>query len=143
MAKEIKNRRENILINEIPPEILDKTSLEAALSTDGFVKNTDYPSASIAGVIKLNPNRAVSHANGALQSTVVTAENYEAMNNAAFVSKGTLENVIMLLVLGILNDLADVAAPSAEDGTVVSGLYAKRIDGEWTWAFGTITPPTT
>ena len=129
MSVEIKNRRENIVITKIPPKILDQLTIEAELKTDGFVTTSDFPSTSVAGVIKLNPNRAVSHANGALQAIVIPLENYEALNNAAFISKGTLENVIFSSVKAKIQ--ADMGAlyENAELGDTWTVVIRKTADG--------------
>lgn len=60
-----------------------------------YVKNTDYPSSGSAGVIRtsLAYSTQVS-ASGYLQATTKTAEQYPDTNNTAFISKGTLENLM-------------------------------------------------
>ena len=140
MALQIKNRREDVYITDVPPVITDLISLESELSTDGFVKTSDYPSTSVAGVIKLNPNRAVSHANGALQSVVVSADNYDSLNNAAFISKGTLDNVINNLLTSAIANLCGALEEDAV-GTKYALSYVEKTNDGYTFV-GTKTPPT-
>lgn len=138
MARQIKNRREDLYINDVPPEILDETTLSA----DGFVKNTDYAGTD-GGVIKVGNTYGTSTTgSGALVAVTRTNEQYASAGSNLFIGKGTLENIKFSLVLSVLNELANTAAPEAADGTVVSGLYGTKVDGEWVWSFGTITPPT-
>lgn len=138
--KQIMNRRQGVLINNIDPEILT----EAKLSADGYVRNTDYAGADTAGVVKVTAsNGAYISTAGALGAASRTAAQYETANNTMIIGKGTLENIKLSIVLSVLSVLADTAAPSAADGTVVSGLYATRQNSEWSFGFGTVTPPET
>lgn len=91
VAKQFNNRRENILINDIPPEILT----EAKLTADGYVKNTDYATATKAGVFKTSSNYRtyVNTSNGLLTCSEITAAQYPTASNDAFISKKTLENI--------------------------------------------------
>lgn len=154
---EIKNKREDLYASELPPKILSEDDVEDIVddvvsdagylteegaSTAGFVKDTDYPTSSVGGVVKLNSNRAVGHANGALQAVTVTAENYDAMNAAAFVGKGTLENIIGVLVKRELIALLG-GTDEDVDGTSLESWFATKVSGEWTVGSvkDTPTPP--
>lgn len=140
VAKQYKNRRENVLINDIPPEILT----EAKLSADGFVKNTDYATTSVGGVIKTGgTNNGNILSSGTLIGVTRTAAEYATFNNNGFISKGTLENIKDKLVSGGLAAIADTLSPTAEVGTVFKDLaLVKGADGAWMVTFLTITPPT-
>jgi hypothetical protein len=61
---------------------------------DGLVSFTDYASNDKAGVIKLRSDYATNIYNGALYTSTKTYEEYESLNNGAFIGKGTLENII-------------------------------------------------
>ena len=140
--KQIKNRRENIVINDIPPEILT----EAKLSADGYVKNTDYPTSSTAGVIKAATSYGTTvTSQGFLGAQTRTAAQYPGDANTLLVGKGTLENIKGLLVSGALGTIADALVdPPAAEGTVFKDLaLVKGADGAWTITFLTVVPPET
>ena len=60
-----------------------------------YVKNTDYPSTSKNGVIRVNDSHGTNvNANGLIMATQMTYEQYQARSGALFVGKTTLENVI-------------------------------------------------
>lgn len=60
-----------------------------------FVSNTDYASSSTGGVIKTDSTYATDITEaGKLKSKAITAANYDSANSAAFISKGTLDNLI-------------------------------------------------
>lgn len=133
MAKQIKNRREDLYINEVPPEILDKTSLETALSTDGFVKNTDYPSSSKAGVIKIgNGYGAAVTGAGILTCSIRTAEQFNNDGSSMFISKGTLLNVFAALIQQYIKEifLANVMEPDTSKNYAVTMEY-NSVTQEW------------
>ena len=73
-------------------EKIGSASVEVDL-TD-YVKNTDYATNTNAGVIKADPNYAVNCGNGILTSLVRTIDSYNTMPSTAFISKGTLDNVL-------------------------------------------------
>lgn len=133
MAKEIKNRRENILINEIPPEILDETKLSA----DGFVKNTDYASASAGGVLRISTSYGVAVAStGNLTAATRTADQYATAPGTLIIGKGTLENIIASLITNMFVSEADPEG-DATDGTKWNfTLYKQTAQGggsEYIW----------
>lgn len=61
-----------------------------------YVKNTDYATSNTGGVFKASNVYAVgvNQSTGTLYSSVKTHSEYDSMTNSAFVSKGTLENVL-------------------------------------------------
>lgn len=74
-------------------EPLGETQIEVDL-TD-YVKNTDYATYVNGGVVKANSlYKFIVDGDGLPYADVVTYSNYNGMRNFAFISKGTLENVI-------------------------------------------------
>lgn len=69
------------------------TALQSDDLTD-YVKNTDYANASTGGVFKTSNSFASEVYNGYLLAQGKTYAQYESLNNNAFISKQTLENVI-------------------------------------------------
>ena len=67
---------------------------ELAETLTDYVKFTDYASAVKSGVIKTSDSYATTTASGVLTSQTKTYTDYDNLDNNAFVSKGTLENVI-------------------------------------------------
>ena len=59
-----------------------------------YVKNTDYATYNVAGVIKGNTNAFQVNNSGVPSADVRTYANYGGAGNSIFISKGTLENVI-------------------------------------------------
>ena len=62
---------------------------------DGYVKNTDYATGNVGGVVKVSSgyNTSIS-STGGLRATSITYSQYETADNYSFIGKGTLENVI-------------------------------------------------
>jgi hypothetical protein len=60
----------------------------------GYVKNTDYATGSVAGVVRSASGFNVDSANGGTYASNLTYANYGTAGNTTFISKGTLENVI-------------------------------------------------
>lgn len=141
VSKQFNNRRENILINDIPPEILT----EAKLTADGYVKNTDYPTSTKAGVIKAATSYGTTVTpQGFLGAQTRTAVQYAGDANTLIVGKGTLDNVKDVIVTGGLATIADTLSPTALTGTVFKDLaLVKGADGAWSLTFLTVTPPET
>lgn len=60
-----------------------------------YVKNTDYATASVGGVVKINSSYGVNvGTSGALTSFTRTYQDYQSSGNTLIIGKGTLENVI-------------------------------------------------
>lgn len=71
------------------------TKSEIDTTLQDYVQNTDYATSSTGGVIKTNSSYAIATANnGNVQAQTKSYIDYENGNNAMFISKGTLENVI-------------------------------------------------
>ena len=69
--------------------------LRKKLSGDGFITSTDYASSSSGGVIKTDTAYATDITSGGkLKAKEITAEAYSEANDAAFISKATLDNVL-------------------------------------------------
>lgn len=61
----------------------------------GYVKDTDYASSSKGGTIKVDSTYATDITSGGkLKAKEITAEAYAEANDAAFISKATLDNVL-------------------------------------------------
>ena len=79
---------------------LDKDSVDRIELCDtdltGYVKNTDYATSSVAGVIKPATDMAttVSSSSGKLRAEPITYSDFDNFDNRAFISKGTLNNVL-------------------------------------------------
>lgn len=74
---------------EVPTKTSDLTN------DSGFVTNTDYATGSTGGVVKVESSYALQmNSNGTFYANNLTYTNYGSATNLAFVSKGTLENVI-------------------------------------------------
>lgn len=85
-SKQILNRRERILTDSLPPEITD---------TSGFITATDYATSTTGGTVKVDGTYQIELTSGGkIKAKELTAEAYAAANDAAFVSKGTLDNVL-------------------------------------------------
>lgn len=144
MAKEIKNRRENILINAIPPEILtEEAAVDAALeavSDEGYVKNTDYATADMGGVIKYNNTVGTTvNSSGVLTGITRSDAQYASGGNGMLICKGTLENIIAALVKRELIALLGGADADVTGTTLTSWFAEKTADG-WTVAAAKSTP---
>lgn len=63
-----------------------------------YVKNTDYATATKAGVLKINGNAARISSDGVLSAAEVSEEQYKTTVNSIFISKGTLDNIKNFLV---------------------------------------------
>lgn len=86
MGKEILNRRQNILADSIPPEITD---------TSSFIEATDYATSTTGGTVKVDSTYAIELTSGGkLKAKEISAAGYSDANDAAFISKATLDNVL-------------------------------------------------
>ena len=60
-----------------------------------YVKNTDYASASVGGVVKIDTNYGIERlSSGIVYAGTTSYANYGIKNEHYFISKGTLENVL-------------------------------------------------
>ena len=81
--------------NALNQLVIDKGTLENVITGKGLVKNTDYASQNATGVIKANANYQTNVTNdGSLYAIVKNYNDYTGMWTNAFISKGTLENVL-------------------------------------------------
>lgn len=71
-----------------------------------YVKNTDYATSSVGGVIKVGGAYSTSVAGGYLSADIKTYNQYESASNYSFIGKGTLENVLTNRI-GSINDVLD------------------------------------
>lgn len=87
----------------------------------GYVKDTDYASSTKGGTIKVDSTYATDITSGGkLKAGAITAEAYSEANDAAFISKKTLDNVL-------------AAQPSG--GVTFTELYSGNIvQGTTTWS---------
>lgn len=104
--------------------IIAKGTLENVITAKGLVSNTDYPTGSIAGVIKCYSSDGLTTNKGALITTTKTYAQYNSAGNWIFIGKGTLENVITGKEL-------DLKQLSTFDRTKTQVL--KNINGTLTW----------
>ena len=75
--------------------LISKQTLENVIEGKGLVSDTNYASISKAGVIKTSSDYATDiTGQGRLCGQTILYANYQDKNNAALISKGTLENVI-------------------------------------------------
>lgn len=152
---EVKNRREDLFINEVPPEILtEEAAVDAALDavadvgylTDetaaaaGYVKNTDYATADVGGVIKFSQQFGTTvNSSGVLTGITRSEPQYTSGSNGLFVCKGTLENIIAALVKRELIALLG-GVDGDETGTLLTGWFAERTADGWNVAAAKSTP---
>lgn len=65
------------------------------ISGEGYLKDDDYASSSKGGTIKIDSTYATDITSGGkLKAKEITAEAYAEANDAAFISKATLDNVL-------------------------------------------------
>lgn len=128
---EVKNRRENLFINEVPPEVLSADDVEDAVEDAGFVKNTDYASTNTAGVIKTSASYGTGiSAGGAFYGSTRSLNQYNSGADATLICKGTLENVIAALVKRELIALLG-GADTDVAGTTLKDWFAQRTADGW------------
>lgn len=87
----------NNFLNEIViPTINNNAEAVSEIQSDlkNYVKNTDYATSSVAGVIKGNLNAFNVSNTGQPSASNMTYAQYTGGANTIFISKGTLENVI-------------------------------------------------
>lgn len=70
------------------------TALQEHQDLTDYVKNTDYATSSVAGVLKPSAALLVNSSNGNAYCEERTYAQYQNSGGTAFISKGTLENVI-------------------------------------------------
>lgn len=102
-------------LNAIDTCFISKGTLENVITGKGLVSNTDYASSSTSGVIKIAGWARTGIDNGVLTAVTTDYTTYSETANNAFISKGTLENVITgkglttkSYVDGLVGDIASV-----------------------------------
>lgn len=78
--------------------------LGSTIDLTDYVKNTDYATGNIAGVVKTGFGLELYDGNTSVQ--VFTYQQYENIGNRTFISKGTLENVLNARI-GDINTILD------------------------------------
>lgn len=82
-------------INIVNGSFISKGTLENVIAGKGLVSNTDYATDSTTGVIKSRSSYGFGVSNSGLPYAVVkNLTDYNSMNDASFIGKGTLENVL-------------------------------------------------
>jgi hypothetical protein len=93
---------------------ISKATLENVITGKGLVSNTDYATANTAGVIKRRDALGFGVDNAGMPYSVVkTYEQYSSYNNAGFISKGTLENVLSARFVTLTQSEYDQLTPDA------------------------------
>lgn len=129
MARQIKNRREDLYINEVPPEI-----------PSNLVTATSFASASKGGVVKVSTSQGINvSASGNLIGYERSLENYNANNGNMIISKATLENVLMDVLKRVLINSITLWN-TYEAGTVFTFSIVKDEDGGGHWEYNPTSP---
>ena len=95
---EVKNRRENVLIDGHPPKVLTPSNI----SKEGFVKNTDYATVSKGGVLKIDSTLGVKVVSGKLSGNTRTPEMIGTDPEETIICKGTLVNLLPMIIDAVL-----------------------------------------
>lgn len=139
---EVKNRRENLFVNEIPPEVLSADDVDDILDDGGYVKNTDYAGSDTAGVIKFAQNFGTTvNASGVLTGITRSDAQYAAGSNGMFLCKGTLENIIAGLVKRELIKLLG-GIDNMPVGSTLTAWKAEQTADGWAVSSTMTIPPT-
>ena len=146
-AWQVVNRRQDVYADKFPPKIYSLEALMAAglvteemLTEGGYVKNTDYATSGDGGVFKTSPNAyCTAVISGYLQGSIKDSETFYsgAVYPAAFVTKGTLNNITPVVASDGLIKIADaqITAP-------VAGTYTVKLTYDGTAWGVTITRDT-
>ena len=73
---------------------ISKGTLENVITGKGLVSNTDYANTTTGGVIKVGSASGTYISSGELRAGAYTYDQYTSKIDQAFISKGTLENVL-------------------------------------------------
>lgn len=93
----------------------------------GYVKDTDYASSSKGGTIKVDSTYATDITSGGkLKAKEITAEAYSEANDAAFISKKTLDNVLAAQPAG------GITVDLLFSGNIVKGGTSYTLDHPYT-----------
>ena len=123
--------------------VICKGTLENVITGKGLVSNTDYATQSSTGVIKASTNYQTNTTNtGELYAVVKPYSDYSGMWTNAFISKGTLDNVITGKGLATTSDISSyhdstkldtskvVSATSTTSGEVYDVVYINTMLGD-------------
>lgn len=133
-AWQVVNRRQDVYSDKLPPKIfsieamiaagvVNEENLAAYLVENGYVKNTDYASTSVGGVIKTNTGVGTQvNTNGLLNASARTLAQYPDDGVGTFIGKGTLENIKEDLIARAL-----VGIGEAQITTPVAGTYTVKL----------------
>ena len=115
--------------------------IKRKLIQSGFVKNTDYASSDVAGVVKYNNTVGTTvNSSGVLTGITRHDAQYASGSNGMFICKGTLENIKSGLTASALGAIAD-SAGTAATGTKWTGLTLTKTATGYEISFTTVTPP--
>lgn len=79
--------------------VISKGTLENVITGKGLVSNTDYATNSVGGVLKISSTYATTvGSSGVLLAQTKTYNDYQSLNNNAFIGKSTLDNVLNAVV---------------------------------------------
>jgi len=99
------------------------------ISGAGYIKDTDYASSSKGGTIKVDSTYATDITSGGkLKAKEITAEAYAEANDAAFISKATLDNVLASQGGGSSVEL--LLDSDYSDTIQVGSQYLRTIEGK-------------
>lgn len=112
---QVKNRRENIMIDKPPVEIPTIETIETALDSDGYVKAEDLPIATdeVAGMVKIGEGVSVSEdgtisVSGGGGGSVELVEIASGFGNFTFPSGKTITDYQMLIIVGVRSGYTDI-----------------------------------
>lgn len=96
-----------ILIRKLTHVFLRKDEAATELSTLGFVKNTDYASASTAGVVKINDSYGFGISEtGEIRGLNATLTQYNNSPDYRIINKGTMRSIRSAVVTDGMLDYA-------------------------------------
>lgn len=108
--------------NSAPNEsFISKGTLENVITGKGLVSNTDYPTSTKAGVSKVHNNYGIgANAAGFLHTTIISYNNYLDLDRAAFIGKGTLDNVLNARIGDIDTILDFINGEIVEEANIIT-----------------------
>ncbi len=112
---------------------ISKGTLENVITGKNLVTTTSYANSATAGVIKTSTTYNYFASSGILNASINTYATYISKSNNAFISKGTLENVIT--GKGLVNS----TQLATKQDTLVSGTNIKTINNQSLLGSGDIT----
>ena len=123
MSKNIDGKYQNMIIDNT--KLIEDIESYINEKLEDYITSTDYASINKGGVIKLSGTYKTSiSSGGVLKLDTVQYIDYNSLNSSAFISKGTLDNVITGKKL-------DPTSFTGYDATKTQVL--KNIEGTLTW----------